>query len=235
MLCTEQIWCLEPTEVLEHTFGFISALSAAVIALAAWIGKNSLKMSADQQRFKREMDHAERILITTYNAKKALFGIKNTFEIMNQFSSQYPHAKSAVISDDSMDPSGTTIDGKVLIEKVNSEEKHNNALIECIPIALSISEKEVHDSLEELSEYFQSVIFVARYLTKFEKGYEGTEPIRKVFDRLFGENSGDMQKGRSCIDSIVERIESRCLKILHRNRRKRSWSLLKKSTDTENM
>lgn len=226
MSYTTQIWDLTSTEVLEHATGIISALAAVIIAWAAWKGKNSLKLSADQQRFKREMDHAERILIATYNAKKALLGIKNCFEIMDHLSSQFSETRSTAASDVSFDQKGATIDDKVLIDRVNSEEKHNNELIECIPIALSISEKDVHDSLEELSEYFQSVMFAARYLTRYEQGDEGTKEIRLIFNRLFGEKNDDMTKGGGRIESIVETVQSRCLKILHRNRKKRSWSLI---------
>lgn len=222
MSCTVQFWCLTPTEILEHAAGIISALAAVFIAWVAWNGKNSLKASADQYRFKREMDHAERILIATYNAKKALLGIKSCFEIMANLSHQFPETSSKVISDDPIDPKGTTIDGRVLIEKVNSEEIHNNELIECIPIALSISEKDVHDSLQELSEYFQGVMFAARYLTRYEQGEKGTEQIRSIFNKLFGEDNDDTKKGGGRIESIVETIQSRCLRILQRNKRKSS-------------
>lgn len=218
MSCTTQIWCLTSAEILEHAVGIISALATVFIAWVAWISKNSLKASADQYRFKREMDHAERILIATYNAKKALLGIKSCFEIMGNLSSQFPETSSTIISDDPIDPKGTTIDGKILIERVNSEEIHSSELIECIPIALSISDNEIHKSLEELSEYFQNVMFVARYLTKYEQGDEGTKQIRLIFNRLFGENNDDLKESGGRIDSIVETIESRCLKILHRSR-----------------
>lgn len=222
MSCTTQIWCLAPTEILEHTFGIISALSAAVIALAAWIGKNSLKTSADQQRFKREMDHAERILIATYNARKALLGINNCFDIIVNLRSEVSGSGSLAMSDDPSDPMGTSVEIKILLERVKDEEIHNNNVIECIPIALSISERDVHDALGELSTHFFHVIAAARYFTKFEKGDKGTEKIRFLFDKLFGEKDENSNRSGGRVDIIVETIESRCLKILHRDKGSRS-------------
>ena len=222
MSCAAQIWCLAPTEILEHTFGLISALSAAVIAWAAWKGKNSLKASADQQRFKREMDHAERILIATYNARKALFSIKNCFEIIVKLRAEVSELSSPKIPDDPLDITHASVDKDILLDRVNGEEMHNNELIECIPIALSISERDVYESLQELSKHFYDVIAAVRYLTKFEKGDEGTKEIRLLFDRLFGEEDEKSNRSGGRIDTIVKTIESRCLKILHRDRENRS-------------
>lgn len=208
-------WCISLDDVVGHLISGVAAFAAIAVAIAAWKGKDSLESWANQQRFRREMEHAERILIAVYKLRDELNNIYGLFRILDKMSTQLTLQNSLIMEEDLDNLNNSnTIQGQVFNQRIDEAEEIKNSVYECIPISLSIFEKDVQIALKEMVEFFSEISVIAKYNTDFGND-EGKKMLREVLHRILGEKG----KNNGSIDNQVNLIRSSCTKILQRSNR----------------
>lgn len=206
-------WCTSLDDIVGHLLGGVAAFSAVAVAFAAWKGKDSLESWANQQRFRREMEHAERILITVYKLRGELENIYGLFRILDKMDAGITWPRSSITekNPDNLN-SNNTIQGQILNQRIDEAEEIKNSVYECIPISLSIFETDVQIALRDMVEFFSEISVVAKYNTDF-RSEDGKKMLREVLHRILGEKG----KNNGAIESQIDLIRNSCTKILQRS------------------